>query len=77
MKGYIYTLEALIAISLILTSLIFLFGTAPTQPELEISIIKQQGFEALEYLDNRDFMRNHVEKGLRVVMTAKAAAGIR
>ena len=60
MKGYIYTLEATIAISMILVSMAFLFGSAPTQPELEISIIKQQSFEALEYLDQLGLLREAV-----------------
>ena len=61
MKGYVYTLEALIGISLIITSMVFLFGDSATKPELEISIIKQQGFEALEYLDKSGFLRGNLD----------------
>ena len=57
MKGYIYTLEVLIATSVILMSTIYIFGSPPAKPELEISIIKQQGFDALEYLDKKDMLR--------------------
>jgi len=59
-KGYIYTLEVFIAISMIFLTLVFVFRNPPQRPELEISLIKQQGFEALEYLDNKGVLRQYV-----------------
>ena len=71
-KGYIYTLEVIIAIPIILLSLIFIFGTPPVKPELEISLIKQQGFNALEYLDQKDLLRQlsdaEIENQLRALL---------
>ena len=60
MKGYIYTLEVLIAISIILVSMVSVFRIAPTKPETEISIIKQSGFDALFYLDQKGILREMV-----------------
>ena len=57
MRGYIYTLEVLIAISIILVSMVSVFRTAPLRPEMEISIIKQGGFNALLYLDQIGALR--------------------
>ena len=72
MKGYIYTLEVLIAIPLIALTMIFIFGTPATQPDLGISIIKQQGFDAIEYLDNKGVLREldsaELEQELRYLL---------
>ncbi len=60
MKGYLYTLEVLIAISIIFVSMVMLFRYAPTQPDLGVSILKQQGFEALGYMDDKGTLRELV-----------------
>jgi hypothetical protein len=60
MKGYIYTLEVLIAISIIVISMVSVFKTAPTRPETEISIIKQNSFDALYYLDQEGSLKKMV-----------------
>ena len=60
MKGYIYTLEVLMAISIIFVSMVSVFRIAPTKPETEISIIKQSGFDALFYLDQKGILREMV-----------------
>ena len=62
MKGYIYTLEVLIAISIIFISMVSVFRIAPTKPETEISIIKQNGFDALFYLDQEGLLSEMVAK---------------
>ena len=62
-KGYIYTLEVLIAISIIFISMVSVFRIAPTKPEIEISIIKQNGFDALFYLDQRGILGEMVLEG--------------
>jgi hypothetical protein len=63
MKGYIYTLEVLIAISIILISMVSVFRTAPAKSETELSIIKQSGFDALLYLDQKGILRGMVMEG--------------
>lgn len=60
MKGYIYTLEALVVITFVILTITFMFNVTPQQPELEISNVKQQGFEALEYMDKRGELRRIV-----------------
>lgn len=60
LKGYIYTLEAMIVITLVLVTLAFMFNVPSQKPELEISNIKHQGFEALEYLDKTGDLRRIV-----------------
>jgi hypothetical protein len=62
MKGYIYTLEVLIAISIIVVSMVSLFKLAPAKPEAEISIIKQNGYDALFYLDQKGVLCDLVAK---------------
>ena len=59
-KGYLYTLEVFIALSMIFLTLVFVFRNPPLRPELEISLIKQQGFEVLEYLDYKGVLRQYV-----------------
>ncbi|MBI2578161.1 MAG: hypothetical protein HYW26_00465 [Candidatus Aenigmarchaeota archaeon] len=59
-KGYIYTLEALVIITLILISISVMFSVPSQRPELEISNIKQQGFESLEYMDKYGDLRRIV-----------------
>jgi hypothetical protein len=56
-KGYVYTLEVLIAASMITMALVFMFKTPPAKPETELSMIKKQGFESLQYLDNSGELR--------------------
>ncbi len=62
-KGYVYTLEVLIAVSVIFVSLVFLFRNPPTKPDLEIPLMKRQGFEALDYLMQKDDIRELVSNG--------------
>lgn len=61
-KGYVYTLEVLIAVSIMFISLVLIFRTAPTKPELELSLIKEQGFDALLYLDQKGDLRRMVSE---------------
>jgi hypothetical protein len=39
-------------------ALIFMFKTPPVKPESELSIIKKQGFDSLEYLDFSNELRS-------------------
>lgn len=67
-KGYVYTMEVLIALSLILVSLVYVLRYPQTKPELELSLMKEQGFEALEYLNDKGnlkaLVKNNNETGL-------------
>lgn len=59
-KGYIYTLEVLIAIAVIIISVVLIFRSPPAKPEFATSTMKIQGFEALEYLNSKGDMKNLV-----------------
>ena len=59
-KGYMYTLEVLIAASLIMVTFVIVFQSPPSKPALETSLIKQQGYNALEFLDNNGLLRPYV-----------------
>ncbi|MCD6092604.1 MAG: hypothetical protein J7J38_01115 [Candidatus Aenigmarchaeota archaeon] len=59
-KGYLYTLEVLLAASMIFAAIIFTFRYAPIKPQTEMSIIKQQGFDALKYIDEKGDLRKYV-----------------
>lgn len=61
--GYLYSLEVLVAISIILVAMVFIFRDAPQKPEMELDLIKIQGFQLLEYLDNSNELRNIVVNG--------------
>src|SRR3989338_2505354 len=58
MRGYIYTLEVFIAVSIMIITLTFLYRTPPQKPQFEISEIKMQGMQALEYLDKKGDLRD-------------------
>ena len=62
MKGYLYTVEVLIAISLVMITFVLVFQSVPTKPNLETSLVKQQGYDALKYLDNRGLLRFYVHE---------------
>ena len=59
-KGYIYTLEVLVAVSIILITLVLVFGTTPEEAETDLPVIKQTGYDALFYLDKSDDLRKIV-----------------
>ncbi|MCD6557648.1 MAG: hypothetical protein J7K31_01285 [Candidatus Aenigmarchaeota archaeon] len=62
-KGYLYTMEVLLTVSMIFIAIIFAFRSAPSKPALEISLIKRDAFSALEYLDNSGNLRPLVYSG--------------
>jgi hypothetical protein len=51
-KGFIYSLEALIVITIVFFLLAYLFRYAPQTSQAEISVMKIYGIQALEYLEN-------------------------
>ncbi len=62
-KGYIYTLEVMLAVALILSTLVLVFSTAPEEAETGIAVMKQNVYEALFYMDQTDELRNAVSRG--------------
>jgi hypothetical protein len=59
-KGYIYTLEVLVAVSIILITIVLVFSTTPEEAETELAIMKQSAYDALYYLDKSDDLRRIV-----------------
>lgn len=59
-KGFIYTLEVLIAISIIMVSIVLVFRYPPEKPDFGTSTMKLQAFDSLEYLDNKGDLKNLV-----------------
>lgn len=56
MKGYLYTLEAMIAAILILSTLVFIYQ--PQQKTgFDVSILKDSGFACLKDADNKGLLR--------------------
>ncbi len=62
MKGYIYTIEVLLALSLVLVMIVFIFSSTPEQPETSLVVIKQTGYDALHYLDQTGMLRDAVSR---------------
>ena len=61
MKGSLYTLEVLIALSIILIALFVTLRTPPNRPESEIAIIKRTGFDAIDVMNQRNTLREWVD----------------
>ncbi|MFC2143244.1 hypothetical protein ACFLQN_02490, partial [Candidatus Aenigmatarchaeota archaeon] len=49
-KGYVYTLEVLIALSLIFLTLVFVFKTPIIQTEVEVAVIKRIVMDEINHL---------------------------
>ena len=60
MKGSIYTLEAGIAILMILSIIIFLFLNPPESPEYDIINYKMKAYEGLRTLERTGELRRYV-----------------
>lgn len=58
-----YSLEALLAVSMIFIAMSFAMRAPPEKPDLETSVMKIQAFNALEYLDNRGDLRQYLLSG--------------
>lgn len=63
MKGYVYTLEMLIALSFILVTVFAVMREPPGKPDFETGLIKREGFEALDYLNARGSLREWAASG--------------
>lgn len=77
MKGYIYTLEILISISLIVVTSVFAFKFAPNRDIDNMDVIKDKVFNSLEYLDQKgdlriivnNLNRNALDKNLTLLLS--------
>jgi hypothetical protein len=58
MMGILKSLEAIIAILLVLTSYFAIFGSGENIPDFETSIWKMRGFEAIKALDESNRLAN-------------------
>ena len=74
MKGYLYTLEVTIAITLMLITFISLFANPPKKPELEISVMKQSGFDALDSLNKEGLLREMVRNSSETELESRLSA---
>lgn len=60
MKGYVYTLEIVLGLMLMLVTFVSLFSNPPSKPEIEISIMKQTAFNAMDFLNKQGLLREFV-----------------
>ncbi|MBI4019086.1 MAG: hypothetical protein HY364_02435 [Candidatus Aenigmarchaeota archaeon] len=74
MKGYIYTLEVLMTISIIAVTAVFLFGSNPEKPQLGASLMKERSFSALKYMDNAGILKVQVANGTESAIEGEIAA---
>ncbi|MFH0949178.1 MAG: hypothetical protein V1802_01695 [Candidatus Aenigmatarchaeota archaeon] len=63
MKGYVYTIEAFVAVAIIFLSVFFSLQFAGYYPETRSSVIKTRGYNAIEHLDDTGQLRSLVMKG--------------
>lgn len=64
MKGVVYTIETLFVVAIISTALILAFNDQITQPQFDISLFKQAGWDALDYLYYKGDLRILVAKNI-------------
>lgn len=73
-RGYIYTIEVMLAIATIMAALILVFSTTPEETETDASIMKQTGYDILYYMDQTDDLRNIVKSGSISALDANLTA---
>ena len=59
-KGYVYSLEMLIAVSIIIVALVLIFREGPKEQQIEVSMLKRYGWESLEYMNYNGSLREYV-----------------
>ncbi len=64
MKGYVYTIEVMLAVVTILFMIVVVFSNTPEQPETSLVLIKESGYDTLHYLDQRGVLRDLVSRNL-------------
>ncbi len=73
-KGYLFTLEVIIAVSLIMVSMVIIFSSTQAPASAKTALIKKQGFEALEYLDQAGELRFLAFSGNEITLEEKLKA---
>ncbi len=63
MKGYVYTLEVIIASLLISSALIYTFKTSIPTVDYSVALIKSKCYDTLKYLDDRGLLRKYIDEG--------------
>ncbi|MFH1420802.1 MAG: hypothetical protein ABIG30_02435 [Candidatus Aenigmatarchaeota archaeon] len=53
-KGYLYTIEVLIVVAIIIVVAVFLFRSPPDRPNTEITLMKQKLLWAVDYMYTTD-----------------------
>ena len=61
-KGYVYTIEVMLAVAVIMFMIVLTFSSVPEQPETNIAVMKQAGYDALRYLDGSGVLRTLVAR---------------
>jgi hypothetical protein len=56
-KGYAYTLEVMIAISMVIVFTVLIFTTVQTPVSANTALVRRQGYEALEFLEQTNELR--------------------
>lgn len=70
-RGYLYTLEAMIAAFLIFVTIIYVFRGISSEDETKYLKIKSLCYDAIEYLDNVGLIREYVYKGFKEQLEEK------
>ncbi len=74
MKGYVYTLEIVIGMLLILVTFISLFSSPPSKPEIEVTVIKQSGFNSLDFINKEGLLRELVQNNSEAELESRLSA---
>lgn len=74
MKGYVYTLEIVIGMLLILVTFISLFSNPPSKPEIEVTVIKQSGFNSLDFINKEGLLRELVQNNSEAELESRLSA---
>lgn len=61
--GYLYSIEVLMAVSAIFLALFFLYRSPPPAPDIELAVVKQQGFYTLEYMSSYGLLEKYMADG--------------
>jgi len=74
MKGYVYTLEIVIGMILMLVTFVSLFSNPPSKPEIEVTIIKQSGFNSLDFINREGLLRELVQNNSEAELESRLSA---
>ncbi|MBI2579541.1 MAG: hypothetical protein HYW27_01430 [Candidatus Aenigmarchaeota archaeon] len=59
-KGFVYTLEVLVAVGIVVVVAVAVFRSFPEKTQTDIATLKVQGFHALKYLDDTEVIRKYI-----------------